>query len=118
MPSNTLLKKAISIASQSPADSFLHSAIIHIRGKFVSGACNLPFKTVPGGGGVHQSCHAEIRAIRKAQSILNRNDLKGCSIYALRINRRGELRLSKPCKVCSALIKQVNLDVEWSENMK
>lgn len=114
MASASIIRKAISIAKQSPAETFLHSAIIHIRGKFVTGSCNLPFKTVPGGGGPHSSGHSEIRAIRKARAILNRNDLTGCSIYVMRLNRLGEFRLSKPCNVCAKLIKESNLKVQWT----
>jgi hypothetical protein len=80
----------------------------------LTGACNVAYKTHPNGSGPYGTCHAEVRVIARAKSILNKNDLSGYSIYVIRINKRGEMKLSKPCDDCMALIKEHNLSVDWS----
>jgi len=48
-------------------------------------------------GGVH----SELHSIKK---IKNLNCLKDCSLVNVRLNRKGQLRLSKPCNVCMTMI--------------
>jgi tRNA(Arg) A34 adenosine deaminase TadA len=43
------------------------------------------------------SCHAEARAIRKADV--------GATLFVARVTRDGEWAISKPCKHCQALIR-------------
>ena len=74
------------------------------------------YKTCPEGSGPHTSAHAEVRVIRKARAILKTNNLSGYSIYVCRINEKGEMRLSKPCRDCQRLIDKHNLSVQWSVN--
>lgn len=50
------------------------------------------------------SVHAEVDAIIHA-----RTELKGTSLLVVRINRKGELRLSKPCHHCMKYIKYVGI---------
>jgi len=50
------------------------------------------------------SVHAEVDAIIKA-----RCDLKGTSILVIRINRKEELRLAKPCQHCKKYIEYVGI---------
>ncbi|MEN6379446.1 MAG: hypothetical protein ABFD15_07700 [Methanofastidiosum sp.] len=50
------------------------------------------------------SVHAEVDAIIKA-----RCDLKGTSILVIRINRKEELRLAKPCQHCMKYIEYVGI---------
>lgn len=110
----TNTKHALKFALQSPCTDYRHGAVIHKKGRPIVGAFNIPYKTHPEGSGPFGTCHAEVRAIAKARSILNRDDLTGYSLYVLRVNRRGEMKLSKPCNDCMALIKEHNLSVEWS----
>lgn len=107
-------KLAMKLALQSPCTHYKHGAVIHKRGRPIVGAFNIPYKTHPCGSGPYETCHAEVRAIAKAKSVLNVSDLKGYGIYVLRVNRRGEMKLSKPCDDCMALIKEHNLSVNWS----
>jgi tRNA(Arg) A34 adenosine deaminase TadA len=107
-------KHALKFALQSPCTDYRHGAVIHKRGRPIVGAFNIPYKTHPEGSGPFGTCHAEVRAIAKARSVLHRDDLTGYSLYVLRVNRRGEMKLSKPCNDCMALIKEHNLSVEWS----
>lgn len=51
--------------------------------------------------------HAEIHAILGS----SKEDLKGSSIYVFRALRNGELALAKPCSVCAALIREVEMKV-------
>jgi len=50
------------------------------------------------------SVHAEVDAIIKA-----RMDLKGCSMLVVRINKSGQLRLSKPCINCMKYIEYAGI---------
>lgn len=94
----------------------MHAAVIHRRGRFLVGASNLIQKTHPKGSGPLSTAHAEIRAIIKAKSVLRTQDLDGYSIYVVRINPDGDIKLSKPCVDCMAFIAKHNLHPEWSEN--
>lgn len=108
-------QRAIEIARTSNADFFMHAAVIHKRGRFLVGAANIVRKTHPSGSGRLSTAHAEVRAIIKAKSVLKTDDLNGYSIYVVRINPFGEVKLSKPCPDCMNFIAQHNLEVEWSE---
>lgn len=100
-------------AMESPCPHYKHSAIIHKNSKFLTGAYNLYKKTCPGGSGFYSTCHAEVRAIRQA---LNMGyNLSNCSIYVMRVNRSGIVRLSKPCKDCQKLIDKYGMRCNWSE---
>jgi cytidine deaminase len=112
------LKFAKKFAVMSPSEHYRHGAIVMRKGHFITGAFNMPFKTHPNGSGPYSSCHAEIRAITKARAILNRNDLGDCTIYVMRLNKRGEVRLSKPCHHCMLVINQHNLKASWSTGLE
>lgn len=106
-------RRAVKIAAKSKCKRYRHGATIFFRNRVISSSCNL-LKTHPLGSGVNSNLHAEVRAI--LQALRNRKNLKGCSIYVVRINNQGELKLSKPCKSCANLIKSVGLTrVYWSE---
>ena len=51
------------------------------------------------------SLHAEQKAI-----LFSKNDLKRCSLLVIRLNAHGELKYSKPCKVCQGLIANVGIN--------
>lgn len=48
--------------------------------------------------------HAEVDAILNA-----RCDLTGTSILVIRINKKGELRLAKPCSLCLLYLERVGI---------
>jgi len=50
------------------------------------------------------SVHAEVDAIINAKK-----NLKGCDLLVIRINRKDEFRLSKPCKECQKYIEHVSI---------
>jgi len=105
---------AYKFACRSDCEHYRHSAIVFKKGRFICGAANIQKKTHTLGSGPHTSCHAEVRAIIKAKAILNRNNLSDCTIFVMRINKRGEIKLSKPCKDCAKLITVHGLKAEWT----
>lgn len=107
--------RAVEIARTSSAEHFLHAAVIHKGKRFLVGASNVPHKTHPQGSGPHSTAHAEIRAIIRAKRMLKSEDLSGYSIYVLRLNRCGVVKLSKPCPDCMKFIEKHGLRVDWSE---
>jgi deoxycytidylate deaminase len=55
--------------------------------------------------------HAEIDDYRKVKSIIDHN--KGFDIINIRLNRKGELRDSKPCKSCFHLLTELGCSKFW-----
>lgn len=49
------------------------------------------------------SVHAEVDALLKVAS---REDIKGSTVYVVRINRQNELAMSKPCPMCSQILQE------------
>jgi tRNA(Arg) A34 adenosine deaminase TadA len=111
---NQIHEHAIAIAKTAKADSYMHAAVIHKRGRFLVGASNIVHKTHPNGSGRFCTAHAEVRAIIKAKRLLKTDNLKKYSIYVLRVNPRGDIKLSKPCPDCMAFLLKHNLKVAWS----
>jgi deoxycytidylate deaminase len=70
---------------------------------------NHPFKNEPGKCGFSESYayhpgftrHAELNAIKKVRRKI---DLTGAVCYNLRIDKNGEIRMSKPCPSCEKLL--------------
>lgn len=59
-----------------------------------------------------ESLHAECHAIIKAK-----RDLKGYSIIVIRLNKKNEPIMSKPCNFCEDFINYVGIkEVFWSNN--
>ncbi len=113
------IRRAKRVAENSNAETFRHGAIITKKGRFIAGAHNIVHKTDPQGSGHFQAAHAEVRTIKKARSVLKRlrpgDDLSDCEIFVLRINKSGEIKLSKPCPCCMRLIEKYGLTVDWSK---
>lgn len=49
--------------------------------------------------------HAEIHAYRKNKSLIDKT--KNFEIINIRLNKQGELRLSKPCTCCAKLLSEL-----------
>ena len=47
--------------------------------------------------------HADVDALLKLK---NRDASKGATIYVIRVTRKGELAMSKPCPMCSMILKE------------
>jgi deoxycytidylate deaminase len=82
--------------------------------RLIASGFNDSSKTHPRGCGHNNSHHAEFSAILRAKRV--RSNLRGCSIFVVRINRRGEIRFSKPCSDCWAHIENEGLKPFWSEH--
>ena len=53
----------------------------------------------------HATHHAELGCILG----LDRSATRGADLYVVRIGKGGELRLSKPCEMCEALLRHVGV---------
>ena len=111
-PPSSILKAVYKKAVNSSAKNYKHAAVIYRKSRIISIAENIIYKTHPCGAGPHTSSHAEIRAIMIAKHI---GVKKGDKILVIRINRRGYIKLSKPCKDCMRLINQYNIRPVWSD---
>lgn len=103
----TLIRLGIEEAQKS--DFYFHvSAIIYNKKQIISKAYNIPFgwkkHLHPKFKKYDTSIHAETAAIINA-----RCDLKGASLFVLRINNSGNLRLAKPCEHCMQYITYVGI---------
>lgn len=61
-----------------------------------------------------RTMHAEMKAIKKVK---NKSRLKGASIFIYSLNRRGELRISRPCNLCMHYIKQFGISKIYYSDM-
>jgi deoxycytidylate deaminase len=53
----------------------------------------------------HAARHAELGAILN----VHRSKTKNATVYVVRINKRGDFRLSKPCNMCQKLLRHVGV---------
>jgi len=61
--------------------------------------------------------HAETQAIVRAIKLLSEFQLNKSEVYVVRVNKRGETALAKPCKGCFNLIKESGIkNVVWTTN--
>ena len=54
--------------------------------------------------------HSEANAYRKAKGIL---DSSSFEVINIRLNRQGDLRLSKPCKCCHSFLTELGCSAVW-----
>ena len=95
------------IAAQSQHDHFKHGAILVKGGSVISTACNKDqykkfgnrFRDTRTCG--HATHHAELGCILG----IDRSITQGATVYVCRTNRRGEFRMSKPCKMCEEVLR-------------
>lgn len=97
-----LLERANQLALQSPARNYMFGAIVVKSGRIVSTGTNNPQKTHPRAG-YPRRIHAEI------QVLLGTDDLKGATMYLVRVTNGGKEALSKPCQNCLREIKKSGL---------
>lgn len=86
-----------------------HLGAVVVRGSsIISTARNVPRNSphlLEGGPGT--SLHAEINALRKLTYQADRAE--GCTIYVVRISRKGERKLARPCSRCYAAIRAAEI---------
>jgi len=112
------IDKVIDYAKSSPAKS-RHAAIcLDSKGQIISYATNsrkthpLQAEYARRTGAPHKvSLHAEIAALIRA-----RQDIE--TVIVARINKRGELRNSKPCPICSLALQEAQVEEVWFSTNK
>jgi hypothetical protein len=110
----SLLKTAMQIArdklrAHPERNNFPHYSFIIQNNKIVEWATNISKKIPPLHYGYHRNddatfipkFHAETFAYKKARGLLDDDTFQ---IINMRFNKRGDLRLSKPCKCCYELM--------------
>ncbi len=90
-----------------PQSNFLHFSFVCDKNKVVSIGWNdttaAPMMVnkkhihFPLGG-----VHSEVHSLRKVRDL---NILKYCTMVNIRLNHRGDIRLSKPCPICANIIR-------------
>jgi tRNA(Arg) A34 adenosine deaminase TadA len=110
MVSSRIEKLIHSLASSSPSSHRVGCVLLR-KGRIVCSATNLEGKTHPyqsrlatqAGEPYRVSLHAEIRALIRA------GDRPADTLVVGRVNRSGDLCLSKPCAVCQLAISESGL---------
>ena len=94
-----ILKKAIDVAKLSDHPTHKMGAVVFNKKTIISSARNYSNRSVkhllPKFQRWRTSIHAEVASILKA-----RRNVKGCSILVIRINKKGNLLLARPCERC------------------
>lgn len=105
--SNTLLKMAITEAEKSDHQHRI-GCVIFDKNTILSKGFNVSLKSAkklhPRFRRWPNSIHAEVNAILNAKT-----DLKGSDIFIVRINRKNELLLAKPCTYCLSYLHYVGI---------
>lgn len=64
-----------------------------------------------------ESVHAEVAAIAQLIKKRRYDDIQGSTVYVARIGRAGDLRLSRPCGNCQAVMKALGIkDVVYTDD--
>lgn len=105
-PSDAVFRAAKKAAMRSSSYDYRIGAVIFAHGKPLVYSFNV-FQTKP----QSVSCHAEIRTINLGKNKLK--NIRGYSIFVLRLNRSGALKTSKPCRECYKALISAGLSVSW-----
>lgn len=97
-------------ASGSQSPCFRHGAVLVTGGRVIRAAANTwkhssfgtRFRTRGTGLGTH---HAEVSCVLG----IDRELTEGATVYVIRINREGLLRMSLPCQMCQAVLQFVGV---------
>ena len=109
IPSKTTKKHielAERVANQSIYSSFKHGAVLTKSGAVINASCNkngfnsfgARFRKKEYG---RATLHAELGAILNVE----RSKTEGSTVYVVRVNKKGEKRLSKPCHMCQSALQ-------------
>lgn len=93
--------------------SALHGSVLVRGGNILSIGINNPGQCSLSNSYAYHSGytkHSELTAIKVATLSLRKNaDLSGCTMYNLRLDKHGEVRLSAPCIGCQQLLIDVGI---------
>ena len=93
-------------------NSWHHFCFIIQDNKLIEWGFNRRGKPLNGHGYMpHQMVHAENDAYKKAKGIMDKRE--SFEIINIRLNRRGELRNSFPCKCCMSYLKFFGCNKIW-----
>ena len=93
------------MATHSPHRKFRMGAVLIKRNKVLSVGFNNPLKTHPKSNNKWKTIHAELDVLLGVP----KDDLKGASVYVVRINKKGLMRSSKPCVDCQVLLEHAKI---------
>jgi hypothetical protein len=80
-----------------------HTATIRRRNKIIATSRNTIGTRSRGSGWDDQSLHAERAVVKSLGDI---SQLRGCTLEVIRLNKRGEIRNSKPCENCVMFLQK------------
>ena len=81
-------------------------AVVVFKGKMVGRG----FNKVTGNGKIgNDGIHAEIEAINNTPA----SSRNGSVVYVCRINKKGELMMSKPCHACEVVLRKLGVKRVW-----
>lgn len=94
------------VANQSMYPNFKHGAVLAKSGTVINVSCNkngfnsfgARFRKKQNG---EATLHAELGAVLN----IERSKTEGSTVYVVRINRKGDKRLSKPCNMCRSALQ-------------
>lgn len=90
---------------------WLVGAVVYKGSKILAVGTNDHLRTHPKSWHEFKSRHAEFNAIIQ----VDRQDLKGASIYVSRLGRDGLIHNAKPCPACEKMLAWAEIrHVEWS----
>ena len=115
---STILKECVRIAKEKNKfkhikEPFRHFSFIIQRNTIIEWGTNRRSGSPPifFGYPLHSMIHSELDAYNKARGLLEHN--KDFEIVNIRLNKRGKLRLSKPCEYCYAFMKAKGASCVW-----
>ena len=105
-----LIEAAKKTAEKSPAPDYRHGALLVKGNSIVGSAYNKNSFNRWGNRFRHRDCghathHAELGCILGK----DRSVTTGATIYVVRIGKKGEFRMSKPCPMCEAVMRHVGI---------
>ena len=100
------IRLAANAAEQSVYGKIRHGAVLVKGGSVINTSCNKSNFNSFGNRFRHHDCghathHAELGCILG----VDKSKTMGATIYVARINKKGQLRLSKPCPMCHEVLK-------------
>lgn len=114
IPTNEILEYAFPLCLNIPRQK-KHLSLIFNKNRLISTGCN-HFKTHPKAkkiGYAYEEMHSELDAFRKLPHKYRNLKL---TLVNVRFNRFGELRMSKPCELCTPWCREVFADIYYTNN--
>lgn len=106
--------KCIQLANKSTFRT-KHGAVITYNGNVIGSGHNINLSLpIFGKYNQYKTLHAEMVAILRVK---NKAFLKNCVLYVCRMDKNGDLLLSKPCPTCMKIINSFGItDIVYSDN--